>query len=177
MSIKLNKKIIIIILSITLMLLFGYVFAIKNLQDQLSLLKIQKIQFANQLLNKKTRINKITNLEQQLAKFNEDYITYKKQLGLHITTPLLLDQLAKIATLSNVQLKTIQPLPIKSKDWLILHPVQFVLIGNYDQLESFVTTLVKELYFINIPKIKITKDHNQLTMQALAIIYNQKDKN
>jgi len=179
MSVKLNKKIITIILSIILVLLLGYMFGIKNLQENLAFLKAQKTHLENQLHNKQTRINNTTNIQQQIAKFNTIYTIYKKQLSLNITTPLLLDQLAKIAETSNVLLKTVQPLPVKQEDWLILHPVQFVLIGNYDQLESFVTTLVNILYFVDLPKIKLYKiktNNKELTMQVFAIIYNQKDK-
>lgn len=180
MSIKLNKKVITIILSMILVLLLGYVFGIKNLQDKLAILKAQKTYLENQLHNKQTRITNTANLQQQIAKFNTIYTIYKKQLSLNITAPLLLDQLAKIAKVSNVLLKTVQPLPVKQEDWLILHPVQFVLIGNYDQLESFVTTLVNILYFVDLSKIKLHKikpNNQELTMQAFAIIYNQKDKN
>jgi|GEM_PF-4661907 len=173
-----NKFIkIITVFSISLLLfLIGYIIFIKNLHNELIVAKQNKEILIGNLIKKQNQINNLTIYEQQISKLNETYAIYEKQLNLKITEPLLLDQLAKIGKLNNVTLKTVQPLPIKQKDWLIMHPVQLVVVGSYYQLSQIITTLINVFYFVDLPNIKLMKlndKKNNLIMQALCIIYSK----
>jgi len=169
-------KVITIFLIPLLVFLIGYNFFIKNLQYELVIAKQNKETLNRNLIKKQTQINNLAIYQQQISKLNDAYAMYEKQLNLSITEPLLLDQLAKIGKLNNVTLKTIQPLPVKHKDWLILHPVQLVVVGNYHQLSHIITTLINNFYFVDFPNIKLVKlkdEQNNLVMQALCIIYSK----
>ena len=169
-------KVITIFLIPLLVFLIGYNFFIKNLQYELVIAKQNKETLNRNLIKKQTQINNLAIYQQQISKLNDAYAMYEKQLNLSITEPLLLDQLAKIGKLNNVTLKTIQPLPVKHKDWLILYPVQLVVIGSYHQLSHIITTLINNFYFVDFPNIKLVKlkdEQNNLVMQALCIIYSK----
>jgi len=176
------KKIITIILCALLAFIISYFSDIKKPQHQLTILRKKQTRLENKLHDKQTQTDSSIILQQQIAKLNTSYTTYKKQLNLAISIPLLLDQLAKIAKFNKVRLKTIQPLPLKQKDWLTMYPMRFVLLGNYHQLSKFVKSLVNTLYFVALPKVKLSKiknNNHELTMQAFGIIYTKssKDKN
>lgn len=167
-------KIITVFSVALLVFLIGYIIFIKKLHCELAITKQDEEISNRNLIKRQSQINNLTIYQQQISKLDSAYAIYDKQLNLNITEPLLLDQLAKIGKLNNVTLKTVQPLPIKQKDWLIMHPVQLVIVGNYHQLNQVITTLLDTFYFVDLPNIKLTKINDKqsdLIMHVLCIIY------
>ncbi len=175
MSNKFIKFIMVFSVSL-LMFLIGYIIFIKNSYSELTDAKQNEEILNGNLIKRQSQINNLSSYQQQISKLNSAYAIYERQLNLRITEPLLLDQLAKIGKLNNVTLKTVQPLPVRQKNWLILHPVQLVIVGNYYQLNQVITTLLDTFYFVDLPNIKLTKINDKqsdLVMQALCIIYSK----
>ncbi len=95
-----------------------------------------------------------------------------------VTLPLLLDQLEKMAQSNQVTLQSVLPFPVKQQDQLVVYPLQFAIVGTYNQISQFVTTLIDAFSFVVLQNIKLTKlKDNKLNMQTTCIVYAEKEQN
>ena len=167
----------IIVFSAILVFCGGYVFIIENLQNKKGIATENKFILEQQLHKKQTQIKQAGLDKKQIAKLNKIYIADKKQL-IVVTLPLLLDQLEKMAQSNQVTLQSVLPFPVKQQDQLVVYPLQFAIVGTYNQISQFVTTLIDAFSFVVLQNIKLTKlKDNKLNMQTTCIVYAEKEQN
>ena len=165
----------VIVLSAMLVFCGGYVFFLKNVQNKKIIIAKNKFILEKQLDKKQAQIKQVILYKKQIAELNKIYIKDKKQL-IAVTLPLLLDQLGKMAQSNQVTLQSMLPFPTKQQDQLVVYPLQFAIVGTYNQISQFVTTLVDAFSFVALPDIKLTKvKDNKLNMQTTCIIYGKQD--
>lgn len=169
------KNLLIIVLTALLIFLGGYNFVVTNLRYKYFMVRQDKKILAEKLKKNKEQIKQAVLDKKQIVKLNGIYQEENKKL-ITISLSLLLDQLTKATQSSGVVLQSVQPLAAKEQGLLALYPVQFAIVGTYNQIQEFTATLVDLFSYVFWQNIKLTKIKNdELNMQVTCIIYGKKE--
>jgi len=156
-----------------LVLMLGYAVDISLLQIKLQHGRAQKVKLKKFLQNKKQEAQKIK------APQKQDVILSQKSAG-DFGVVDILSGLEKALFDSHVELQLFEPQPIKEEESFTIYSVKLEIYGQYKKLLGFINNVLKQPCFIVFEELILQKksaddESNELNMQALLIIYQNKN--
>lgn len=174
-----DPKIQRIVISVVLVIIMGVVFEFGILRAKRKKIK----EFTSTYTELNTRVEKARNvagkyksLEMRLDSLNKEWDMLERKLPQEEEIPSLLNSLARLGEMTNVEFLLFKPLPKDIHEYYTANPIEIKLMASYHQLGFFLSRIINMERLVNIsnltlaPPPKKSKEAKQgITLEASFI--------
>lgn len=179
---------IVVALCCAVVFYFGYSIDLSNIQKQLQANQQQEGDFKTQLDATLLEYAELEQAISQLGDIEKALATWQKKLILQQDLPDLLNQILKLGTSSGLQFNLFNPGADVSAEGYLKVPIKVVVVGNYNQIASFISKVANMTSIVAISDFSISRmpkststtpeaadqsaSSNQLTAQIILEVYH-----
>ncbi len=162
-----------LIMTITIILSYLFVF---NINDNIDLLKSkqnQEVQLKRDFESKAFRVANLDQYKVQMIEMQNNFGSLLKQLPRDTEVPGLIDDISSAARLSGLKLNVIDPRPIVETQFYDELPIDIEVMGRYHEMGTFVSSVAALPRIVTLHDFKIRRDKegSLLVMNILAKTY------
>ena len=171
-------KAIIWILLISLVLAGGYYYHIKGLQEQLAKEEQNEVKLKKEFEKKAFQAANLEAYRQQLKEMEESFGALVSQLPSDTEVPGLLEDITNKGLMNGLNIRSIDLLPEKAKEFYVELPISIQASGSYHDLGAFISGMAGLPRIVTLHDLRISakqQNTNNLDMSIIAKTYRYKD--
>jgi len=157
----------------------GYWFFIKDLQDQLEVVRAREQTLRTTYLEKKALAINLPAYQTQMREMEETFGVMLRQLPDKTEIPELLIDITQAGLGRGLQFELFKPGLKTSQDFYATLPISIQVVGTYHQIGEFVSDLAGLPRIVSLGDIQISeagKNSGRLRMSATALTYHYLDE-
>jgi len=168
-------KVTLAVLLFVLVLLGGYYYNIKGLQERLETVSSEEARLREEFENKAFQAANLDAYERQMEQMEESFGALVSQLPSDTEVPGLLEDITNKGLLNGLEIKSIDLQDEVSKEFYVELPIAIVAAGSYHDLGAFVSSMAGLPRIVTLHDFTITlpssRDEADLQMSITAKTY------
>lgn len=167
-----------LLLVFVLIIGLGYWFLVNDQQTLLSQEQNQEISLKQEYEDKVFKVANIDVYRAQMDEIQKNLYRLLEQLPLAKEIPSLIDDISGSAYEGGLDLKSINPQTVVSRNYYLESPIQINVEGGYHELGTFVSSVSALPRIVTLHDFRITSSEKSevLNMQILAKTYQYKEE-
>jgi type IV pilus assembly protein PilO len=171
-------KVILCTLLFVLVLVGGYYYHIKNLQEQLVSVQAREATLKQEYEKKAFQVANLDAYRRQMVEMEESFGALISQLPSDTEVPGLLEDITNKGLLNGLEISSIDLQPEVSREFYVELPIAIVASGSYHDLGAFISGMAGLPRIVTLHDFTISGDGNDsaaLSMSITAKTYRYKD--
>lgn len=165
------------VLAFIVLTVFGYVYSISDLRDQLGQVEAKEISLKTEFEDKAFKAANLDPLRKQMVEMEESFGALVSQLPSDTEVPGLLEDVTNKGVESGLEIKSIKLQPEQPKEFYVELPINVEVTGSYHDFGTFVSGIAGLPRIVTLHDFKIASDPKTpgvLTMSISAKTYRYK---
>jgi type IV pilus assembly protein PilO len=165
------------VLAFIVLVVFGYVYSISDLRDQLSQVEVKELDLKKEFETKAFKAANLEALRKQMTEMEESFGALVSQLPSDTEVPGLLEDVTNKGVESGLEIKSIKLQPEQQKEFYVELPINIEVTGSYHDFGTFVSGIAGLPRIVTLHDFKIGSDPKTpgvLTMSISAKTYRYK---
>lgn len=164
-------------LAFIVLIVFGYVYSISDLRDQLGQVETKELGLKKEFEEKAFKAANLEALRKQMVEMEESFGALVSQLPSDTEVPGLLEDVTNKGVESGLEIKSIKLQPEAQKEFYVELPINIEVTGSYHDFGTFVSGIAGLPRIVTLHDFKIASDSKTpgvLTMSISAKTYRYK---
>lgn len=164
-------------LAFIVLIVFGYVYSISDLRDQLGQVEAKELGLKKEFEEKAFKAANLEALRKQMVEMEESFGALVSQLPSDTEVPGLLEDVTNKGVESGLEIKSIKLQPEQQKEFYVELPINIEVTGSYHDFGTFVSGIAGLPRIVTLHDFKIASDSKTpgvLTMSISAKTYRYK---
>lgn len=164
-------------LAFIVLIVFGYVYSISDLRDQLGQVETKELGLKKEFEEKAFKAANLEPLRKQMVEMEESFGALVSQLPSDTEVPGLLEDVTNKGVESGLEIKSIKLQPEAQKEFYVELPINIEVTGSYHDFGTFVSGIAGLPRIVTLHDFKIASDSKTpgvLTMSISAKTYRYK---
>lgn len=165
------------VLAFIVLIVFGYVYSISDLRDQLSQVETKELDLKKEFEEKAFKAANLDALRKQMVEMEESFGALVSQLPSDTEVPGLLEDVTNKGVESGLEIKSIKLQPELAKEFYVELPISIEVTGSYHDFGTFVSGIAGLPRIVTLHDFKIASDSKTpgvLSMSISAKTYRYK---
>ena len=165
------------VLAFIVLTVFGYVYSISDLRDQLSQAEAKELSLKQEFEGQAAKAANLDALRKQMVEMEESFGALVSQLPSDTEVPGLLEDVTNKGVESGLEIKSIKLQPEQQKEFYVELPINIEVTGSYHDFGTFVSGIAGLPRIVTLHDFKIVSDPKTpgvLTMSISAKTYRYK---
>jgi type IV pilus assembly protein PilO len=165
------------VLAFIVLTVFGYIYSISDLRDQLGQVEAKELSLKKEFEDKAFKAANLDSLRKQMVEMEESFGALVSQLPSDTEVPGLLEDVTNKGVESGLEIKSIKLQPEQPKEFYVELPINIEVTGSYHDFGTFVSGIAGLPRIVTLHDFKIASDPKTpgvLTMSISAKTYRYK---
>ena len=165
------------VLAFIVLTVFGYVYSISDLRDQLGQVEAKELSLKQEFEGQAAKAANLDALRKQMVEMEESFGALVSQLPSDTEVPGLLEDVTNKGVESGLEIKSIKLQPEQQKEFYVELPINIEVTGSYHDFGTFVSGIAGLPRIVTLHDFKIVSDPKTpgvLTMSISAKTYRYK---